>query len=159
MFQRYSSVEEIAKANLAEIEQIIKNVGLFKRKASSLKECAQLIINKFNSNIPKTIEELMTLPGVGRKTANVVLGEGYKIPAGIVVDTHVMRLAYKLGWTNNTDPKKIEFDLQNLIPKEEWITNTHLLIDHGTANCKARNPKCNASPIEQSCPSSKLKNN
>lgn len=158
LFRKYPTMQDIANAELSELEQLIKNIGLFKRKAKAIKDCAEIINNKFNTNIPKTIEELMTLPGVGRKTANVVLGEGYKISTGIVVDTHVTRLSYRLGWTNTSNPKKIEIDLQKIIPKDEWITITHLLIDHGRAICNARNPKCHACAIEMYCPSSKLKN-
>lgn len=157
LFQRYSTINDFANAESEEIEEIIRPCGLFTRKAKSIKECASILVNNYDSKVPATMKELLKLPGIGRKTANVILGVGYNIPAGIVVDTHVKRISKLLGLTGEENPDKIEKDLQQVIPKEYWLIISHLLIDHGRDVCKARKPLCELCTIEQYCPSSKLK--
>ncbi|MHA1984303.1 MAG: endonuclease III [Candidatus Hodarchaeales archaeon] len=157
LFQKYPTIHEIVNADLSDIEEIIRPCGLFTRKAKSIKDGAKVLVKNFNSEIPKNMIDLLKLPGVGRKTANVILGVAYQIPEGIVVDTHVKRISKLLGWTNEENPDKIEKDLKINIPKNYWLIISHLLIDHGREICKARKPFCERCSIEVYCPSSKLK--
>lgn len=141
LFKKYKSPKDYAEAPLTEIEEDIRPTGFFHNKAKNIRECCRELIKRHQGEVPRTMEELVALPGVGRKTANVVLGNAFGIP-GIVVDTHVSRISQRLGLTKEKDPVKIEFALMPLIPKEKWIIFSHQLIDHGRSLCTARAPKC-----------------
>ncbi len=153
LFQKYRSAKDFAQANLGDLEKVIHSAGFFRQKAKSIKGSCLMIQEKHNGQVPKTMEELTHLSGVGRKTANVVLGTAYKISSGIVVDTHVKRLSTRLRLTKNSDPVKIENDLIKLIPKNDWIYFSHALIAHGRALCKAVSPLCPQCPLKEICPS------
>jgi len=140
LFKKYRSAEDYARADLAELEEDIRPTGFFRNKAKAIKSFCNDLAEKFNGEIPDTLEDLVSLSGIGRKTANLVLGEAYGIP-GIVVDTHVLRLSRLIGLTKNTDATKVEFDLMEVVPKDEWIRFSNLLILHGRAICIARRPK------------------
>jgi endonuclease-3 len=140
LFKKYRSAEDYARAELAELEEDIRPTGFFRNKAKAIKSFCNDLVEKFNGEIPDNLEDLVSLSGIGRKTANLVLGEAYGIP-GIVVDTHVLRLSRLIGLTKNTDATKVEFDLMEVVPKDEWIRFSNLLILHGRAICIARRPK------------------
>ena len=150
LFKRYHSAKEYAEADLAKLEEEIRPTGFYRNKAKSVQKCCQELMKRFGGEVPKTLEELITLPGVGRKTANVILGNVFGIP-GIVVDTHVQRVSQRIGLTKNDDPVKIEFDLMEIIPKEEWTHFSNLLIWHGRRTCVARKPLCEQCPIRKRC--------
>jgi endonuclease-3 len=152
LFAKYKNPKDFAEAQLAELELEVRPTGFFKTKARALKTAAQVILDDYRGQVPQTMEELIKLPGVGRKTANVVLGNAFNIPTGVVVDTHVARLSYRLGLTNYKAPVKIELDLQDLLPKQEWIHFSHLLIFHGRAICRARRPLCETCFLAPTCP-------
>jgi endonuclease-3 len=152
LFAKYKTAKDYAEAPSEEIEGIIKSTGFFRAKAKSLKGAGRLIEEQFGGEVPRQMEELRTLPGVGRKTANVVLGNAFDITSGIVVDTHVKRLAFRLGQTVQKTPEKVEEDLEKLVPRKDWIIYSHLLISHGRKICKARRPQCEICPIEGDCP-------
>jgi endonuclease-3 len=156
VFRRYPGVHELARANPVELEEIIKSTGFFRNKTKSLIGMAQAVVGDHDGELPKTMEQLVKLPGVGRKTANVVLGNAFGIDEGIVVDTHVTRLSQLLGWTVNTDPEKIEQDLMQLFPKKEWTLLSHLLIFHGRQVCIARRPRHESCVLNDICPSARL---
>ncbi len=137
LFKKYKTIKDYANANLKDLEKDLSQLGLFRQKAKFIKNTATIISNKYNGQIPKTMEELIELPGVGRKTANVILGNVYKIYEGIAVDTHVARLSKLFGLTNNKTPEKIEQDLMKLLPKEEWFNFTNRIIAYGREYCKA----------------------
>lgn len=151
LFKKYKTAHDYANAKLPVFEQEIKSTGFYKNKARSIINCCKELVEKYNGKVPDKMEELTKLPGVGRKTANVILGNAYGIP-GIVVDTHVKRVSYRLGLTKNTDPEKIEFDLMKIIPKEDWAHFSNALIFHGRKICDARKPKCNECILEKYCP-------
>jgi endonuclease III len=151
LFPKYPSPEAFAYANPRELEQDIRPTGFFRNKTKSIIGASKKIVEDFRGEVPKTMEELLTLPGVARKTANVVLGCAFGIASGIVVDTHVQRLAGRLDLSKNTDPKKIEQDLMQIIPKEKWILFSHQLIWHGRRVCQARKPKCIECNLESLC--------
>lgn len=153
LFQKYKTAKDYANANLIELEQDIKSSGFYHNKAKNLKNSAKLLVEKYNSQVPKTMKELVEFPGVARKTANIVLFNAYGIIAGIAVDTHVRRLAQRLGLTKNNNQDKIEKDLMNIIPKDKWMHITDLLIFHGRRVCNARKPRCNACVMNKICPS------
>jgi len=153
LFRKYRSISDFAKADPAEFEKDIHSTGFYKNKTKSIIGSAKKILSEFNGRVPKTMEALTSLPGVGRKTANVILSSGFGIVVGIVVDTHVRRLSRLLGLTRNTDPDKIEEDLMKLIPKEDWGIISHLLILHGRKICIARKPLCRDCAINKLCPS------
>ena len=153
LFTKYKGINEFADADLQELEQDIRSTGFYRQKAKNIKNSSIAILENFSGNVPGTMEELITLPGVGRKTANVVLSSAYDITEGIAVDTHVKRLSFRLGLTLNTDPEKIEQDLMALLPREAWAPFGHLLIYHGRAVCTARKPACEACPVQALCPS------
>jgi endonuclease-3 len=153
LFRRYSTPEAMAKAPLPALEKIIRSTGFFRQKAKSLKGTAQGILERFGGEVPRTLAELTTLPGVARKTANVVLGTAYGLAEGIVVDTHIQRLAMRLGLTRATDPKGIEQDLMKVLPHESWIRMGHQLIWHGRRVCFARKPNCAECTLAAFCPS------
>jgi endonuclease-3 len=152
LFSRYPTPQEFSTASLEEIEKAIAKVGLYRNKAKFIKEVSQELIDKYDSIIPTTIKELTSLPGIGRKTANVLLNDWFEIHEGIAVDTHVKRISYRLGWTNNSNPIKIEQDLMQIIPTEKWGRITHMLISHGRAICKALRPLCSDCFISKFCP-------
>ncbi len=151
LFKKYTSPQDWARADLKEIEQDIRSTGFFRNKAVSIKGATQRIIDAYEGEVPNTMERLVTLPGVGRKTANCVLGNAFGMPA-IMCDTHVIRLSRRLGLSENSDPVKLEFDLADIIPKKNWTLFCHLLIAHGRRTCKARKPNCPECPIAKCCP-------
>jgi len=153
LFKKYRTAEDYVKADLATLEQDIKPTGFYRRKAQRLKEVCQILVEKFNSEVPRTMEELVSLPGVARKTANIVLSNAYGINEGIVVDTHVFRLAKRLGLTKSKTREKIEEDLMKVVPKEKWGRFADLLIFHGRRVCKARKPQCEICVLKDLCPS------
>jgi endonuclease III len=157
LFRKYRKPEDYGAAAREELERDINSVTFFRNKAKSIQEASRLLIEKHNGQIPQTLEDLVELPGVGRKTANVVLGTAFGIPTGVVVDTHVSRLSQRLGLTENKQPEKIEADLIELLPKKEWIDFSHRLIWHGRRVCQARKPTCEKCSLESFCPSSMLK--
>jgi endonuclease-3 len=142
LFRKYPSIQDFANANQPELAQDIRSTGFFNNKSKSVIAAARKILADFGGEIPRTIEELLTVPGAARKTANVVLGTAFGIASGVVVDTHVQRIARRLDLTKETDPQKIEKDLIKIIPKDKWIAFSHQIILHGRALCVARNPKC-----------------
>ena len=150
LFKKYRSAEDYANANPAKLEEEIRPTGFFRNKTKSIQKCCQELVKRFDGEVPKNLEELVTLPGVGRKTANVVLGNAFGTP-GIVVDTHVQRVSKRIGLTKNDDPVKIEFDLMEMVPKEEWTHLSNLFIWHGRKICVARKPLCNICPIVKLC--------
>ena len=151
LFKRYRSAADYARAPLAELEQAIRSTGFFRNKAKSLKHCCQALMEKHGGQVPRTLEELTLLGGVGRKTANVVLGSAFGINCGVVVDTHVARLSQRLGLTKETTPEKIEQELMKLVPQEQWTMFSHWLIWHGRRRCFARNPDCLGCEIKAFC--------
>jgi endonuclease-3 len=151
LYKKYPNAEAFAHANPSELEQEIRPTGFFRNKTKSIMGASKGIIENFGGQVPRTMEEILTLPGVARKTANVVLGTAYGIASGVVVDTHVIRLSRRLDLTTHEDPKKIEEDLMRVIPKEKWITFSHQLIWHGRRVCVARNPRCVDCNLERLC--------
>jgi endonuclease-3 len=152
LFKKYKSAEDWAGADLREIESDIRSTGFFRNKAVNIKGACAKIVEQFHGRVPNTMEQLITLPGVGRKTANCVLGDAFGIP-GITCDTHVIRLSRRLALSENTDPVKLEFDLAEIVPKKDWTQFSHVLITHGRSICKARKPDCPDCPIAEHCPS------
>src|SRR4030043_1799293 len=150
LFKMYRSSKDYAEANLAKLEEEIRPTGFYRNKARAIKKCCQELVKRFGGDVPRTLEELVTLPGVGRKTANVILGNTFGIP-GIVVDTHVSRVSQRIGLTKNDDPTKIEFDLMEIVPKEERTHFSNLLIWHGRRTCTAKKPLCGTCPIRNLC--------
>lgn len=157
LFKKYPGPAEMAKAQVADLEKLVHSTGFYKNKALSLKEASKSIAENFGGKVPRTMEELLTLRGVARKTANVVLGSAFGIAAGVVVDTHVKRLAFRLGLTKETDPAKIEQDLMKALPKTDWIWFAHALVLHGRAVCDARKPLCEKCPASGLCPKNGVK--
>ena len=152
LFKRYRTAQDFADSDLAELEQAIKTTGFFRNKAKSIQTCTRALVEKYGGNVPRTMEELIELGGVGRKTANVVLGNAFDINVGVVVDTHVARLSQRLGLTRETDPVKIELALMPLVPQAQWTLFSHLLIWHGRRRCYARNPDCANCEVKALCP-------
>jgi endonuclease-3 len=150
LFKKYRSARNYAESNLAKLEEEIRPTGFYRNKAKSLQKCCQELVKRFGGEVPKTLEDLVTLPGVGRKTANVILGNAFGIP-GVVVDTHVRRVSQRIGLTKNDDPVKIEFDLMEIVPKEEWTHFSNLLVWHGRKTCVARKPLCGICPVRKWC--------
>jgi endonuclease-3 len=150
LFKKHRSAKDYAEANLAELEEDIRPTGFYRNKAKSIQRSCQELVKRFGGNVPKTLEELVTLPGVGRKTANVILGNAFGTP-GIVVDTHVHRVSRRIDLTKNDDPVKIEFDLMEIVPQEEWTHFSNLLVWHGRRTCVARKPLCGICPIRKWC--------
>lgn len=151
LFKKYVTVSDFANANIDELAQIIKPIGLYKNKSKNIVTCCQQLVTFFKGVIPQTMPELITLAGVGRKTANVVLGNGFGIASGIAVDTHVKRVSQRVGLTKNSDPLKIEQDLLPIFKQADWVWVNHALIAHGRAVCKARNPQCSACLLSNWC--------
>ena len=156
LFKKYRSAKDYAAAPQAELENAIKSTGFFRNKTKSIRAATSTIANKFGGKVPDSMEKLRELPGVGRKTANVVLGNAFDINEGIVVDTHVIRLSQRLGLTKQNDPEKIEQDLMKLVPKEYWTVWSHWLIWHGRRRCYARKPDCANCEVFRLCPSGKV---
>jgi endonuclease-3 len=152
LFKDHPTPKSLAGLDLPKIEEYIRSTGFYHNKAKSLKNCSQLLVEKYGGLVPQTIDELHALPGVGRKTANVVLGNAFGIASGVVVDTHVTRLATRFGWIKIQDAVKIEQILNELCPKDDWIMLPHYLIAHGRAICKARSPSCDKCFLQSSCP-------
>jgi endonuclease-3 len=152
LFKKYRKAEDYANADLGELEEDIRPTGFYRNKARNIKKCCQILVEKFNSQVPKTMEEMLGLPDVARKTANIVLSNAYDVIEGIAVDTHVRRLATRLGLTEHEDPNKIENDLMKIVPKDKWMKFTDLLIFHGRRTCVARKPKCGICVLNKLCP-------
>lgn len=151
LFAKYPTIEDFAAVSQPELAEDIRSTGFFNNKAKALIGAARTILERFGGRVPQTMEEMLTIPGVARKTANVVLGTAYGIPSGIVVDTHVQRIARRLDLTKNDDPVKIEQDLMKIIPRDRWILFSHQLIHHGRRLCKARKPLCGECLLEPLC--------
>jgi endonuclease-3 len=151
LFKRFPTPKTMAAASLPEIEEMIRTTGFFRNKAKSIKGAAQAVVEEFGGEVPRTMEEILRLPGVARKTGNVVLGSWYGIAVGVVVDTHVMRLSRRLELTKETTPEKIERDLMKIIPQDRWINFSHELIHHGRQVCIARKPRCVDCTLEKLC--------
>jgi endonuclease-3 len=156
LFARYPDARALASADQSELEEIIKSTGFFRNKTKSLLGMSAAIVERHGGEVPRTMAELVLLPGVGRKTANVVLGNALDASEGVVVDTHVGRLSIRLGLTNETDPVKVEAVLMKLYPREDWVKLSHLLIFHGRRVCVARLPRCAACVLNDICPSSRV---
>jgi endonuclease-3 len=157
LFRKYRKPEDYLKVSPRELEKDIQSTGFFRNKTKSIQGASKMLMEEYGGRVPQTMDELLELPGVARKTANVVLGNAFDIKAGVVVDTHVTRLSHRLDLSQEKDPTKIERDLIEIVPRKEWVIFPHLLIAHGRKICKARNPICEECPIEKYCPSSYLK--
>ena len=157
LFRKYRRPEDYLKVPAVELQQDVRTTGFFRNKTKSIQGACKMLVEEFGGEVPKTMDELLRLPGVARKTANVVLGVAYDIAAGVVVDTHVSRLSQRLRLTKHKDAGKIEQDLMELVPRKDWIIFSHLLIFHGRRVCKARRPLCEECVVEKLCPSSILK--
>ena len=153
LFKKFPTPAKMAKAKLEDVQEAIKSINFFNNKSKALIGCAKMLVDKHQNEVPQTVEELSELPGVGRKTANVVLGNAFNINTGIVVDTHVKRTTLLLGLTKNTDPEKVEQDLIKLFPNETWTDLSHLLIFLGRRTCIARRPQCDLCVLKDICPS------
>jgi endonuclease-3 len=153
LFKKYLKPEDYAKANTATLRKEIRSLGTYRRKASFIKACCKALVDEFGSSIPRTMDELLTLPGVARKTANIVLSNAFGVIEGIAVDTHVARLSRRLGLTQNKLPEKIEQDLMGVTPRGEWFRMSYLLIDHGRKVCRSRKPLCAECVLNNICPS------
>ncbi len=153
LFKKYKTAEDYANADLKELERDIKSTGFYKNKAKNIKNTCRILIEKYNSKVPRSMEEMLSLPGVARKTANIVLSNAYGIVEGIAVDTHVRRLSFLLGLTKEKDPVKIERDLMEIVPKKHWIDFPLMLILHGRKICIARRPRCEECILNRLCPS------
>lgn len=156
LFARYPSAQALAEADREELEQIIHSTGFFRNKAKNVQEACRRIMTEYGGEVPGNMADLLSLAGVARKTANVVLGNCFQIADGVVVDTHVKRLSARLGLTSQTDPEKIERDLMALAPQSEWIDLSHLLIFHGRRVCDARKPRCGECPLSSLCPTAPI---
>jgi len=153
LFKKYTKPEDYANAKLTELEQDIRSTGFYHNKAKNLQNTTKMLVEKYNSKVPKTMEELVKLPGVARKTANIVLTNAFGVVVGVAVDTHVRRLAQRLGLSENKDPNKIEQDLMSIAPKDKWMRLTDLLIFHGRRVCTAKKPNCAGCVLNKICPS------
>ena len=157
LFRKYKKPEDYLKVSPRELEKDIQSTGFFRNKTKSIQGTSKVLTEQYGGAVPETMEELLELPGVARKTANVVLGNAFEIKAGVVVDTHVTRLSHRLDFTQAKTAEKIEEDLIQVVPKKDWVMFPHLMIAHGRKICKARNPLCDQCPVERQCPSSFLK--
>ncbi len=152
LFRKYRAAVDYARAEPAELENDIKSTGFYRNKAKNIRSCCRKLVDEFGGKVPKTLDEMVTLPGVGRKTANVVLGTAYGTASGVVVDTHVGRIARRLGLTKEKDPVKAERDLMAVLPSKEWVDFSHRLIHHGRRVCTARKPDCEVCKLAKLCP-------
>jgi len=157
LFRKYRTPEDYLKVPESELQSVIRTTGFFRNKTKSIQGTAKVLTEQYGGRVPETIEELLELPGVARKTANVVMGNAFGVASGVVVDTHVTRLSRRLGLTQQKDPVKIENDLVEIVLRKDWVIFSHLLIAHGRKICKARNPLCAECVVEKHCPSSYLK--
>ena len=155
LFKKYRAASDYIEVHLEELQNDIKRIGLFRNKSKSIQKCCRSLIENHGGSVPANMKSLIALAGVGRKTANVVLGNAFNINEGVVVDTHVARLSNRLGFTLEKTPEKIEFNLQKLVPRNDWTMFSHWLIWHGRRRCSARNPDCSACEIAELCPSEK----
>src|SRR5574340_1034386 len=153
LFKKYRSAEDYATVSQEELEQDIRSTGFYRNKAKNIRAAGQMLITNYHGEVPNSMTDLLKLPGVARKTANVVLGNAFGIVEGFVVDTHIGRLARRFGWTKNEDPVKVEQDLMLLVPRQDWLDLSHLLIFHGRAICQARKPFCQQCALTKLCPS------
>lgn len=152
LFKKYTTARDFARANVKTLEHEIRSTGFYRVKAKNIIAACRILDECFGGRVPRTMDDLLQLPGVARKTANIVLGNAYDIVEGIAVDTHVKRVSYRLGLTKNTNPDKIEKDLMAALPREKWFTTTYVLIEHGRAVCKAPVPRCSACVVAKLCP-------
>jgi len=152
LFRKYPAAADYGQAPLAELENEIKSTGFFHNKARNIQGCCRLLVERYGGQVPRDMDCLVALPGIGRKTASVVLGTAFGIASGVVVDTHVIRLSRRLGLTEHKDPEKIEQDLMAQLPRNEWIRFSHRMIQHGRQICVARKPKCDECPLNDFCP-------
>ncbi len=152
LFRHHPTAATLAALPLPRLEQAIQSTGFFRNKAKNIQACCQQLVDHYDGEVPPDMAQLVELPGVGRKTANVVMGTAFGVPTGVVVDTHVARISQRLGLTRESQPERIERDLMQLLPKKEWIDFSHRLIHHGRQVCKARNPDCDACSMQSSCP-------
>jgi len=152
LFRKYPNAAAYAQAPLKELEREIQSTGFYHNKAKSIKSCCQSLLERYDGQVPRDIEKMVELPGIGRKTANVVLGTAYGIASGMVVDTHVTRISQRLGLTQEKNPEKIEMDLLGQFPQKEWINLGHRMVHHGRYLCTARKPKCDSCPLGNICP-------
>ena len=152
LFSRYPDVRALAVADVADVERHLATIGMFRQKARRIVEMARIVVDEHGGTIPDRLEALVKLPGVGRKTANVLLGVWFRAPVGVVVDTHVQRIAQRLGWTRHADPVDIELDLMKRVPKADWDHVSHVLIFHGRRTCAAQRPACERCPVNDACP-------
>jgi len=152
LFQKYRTAADYARASQSRLEQEIRSTGFFRNKAKSIRACCQALLERYDGELPREIDALVELPGIGRKTANVVLGTAFGIASGVVVDTHVARLSRRMGLTENKDPNKIERDLMERVPKRQWVAFGHRMIHHGRRICTARRPRCDECPMGDFCP-------
>jgi endonuclease-3 len=159
LFERYPTVTDLAQADPAEVEELVRSTGFYRNKTRNIIGMAQMIVGEFSGEFPQSIQDMVRLPGVARKTANVVLGVVFGLPTGVVVDTHVKRLAQRWGLTRENDPVKIERDLMNLLPKERWIDFGHQTIWHGRRTCHAKKPSCDECALAPLCPSNQGESN
>jgi endonuclease-3 len=157
LFRKYRGPQDYLNVAPRELEKDIQSTGFFRNKTKSIQGTSKMLLDEYNGRVPQTMDELLELPGVARKTANVVLGNAFDMKAGVVVDTHVTRLSHRLNLSQEKDPTKIERDLIELVPRKDWVIFPHLLIAHGRKICRARNPLCDQCPVEKPCPSSFLK--
>jgi len=152
LFKKYPTAAHFARVKLPTLEKAIQSTGFFRNKAKNIKACCQQLVERYDGEVPQDMDQLVDLPGVGRKTANVVLGTAYGLATGVVVDTHVARLSRRLGLTDEKDAEKIERDLMEQLPRKEWINFSHRMIHHGRRVCTARRPQCNTCSMEKCCP-------
>lgn len=152
LFGKYRTAADYAGAPLADLERDIQSTGFFRNKAKNIQNCCRILADQYGGEVPQEMEKLVDLPGVGRKTANVVLGTAFEIASGVVVDTHVTRISRRLGLSSEKSAEKIEKDLMDLIPRKEWVALSHRMIQHGRRYCMAKNPKCDECPLEAICP-------
>lgn len=156
LFKKYKTAKDFAEASIPELEKEIRSTGFYHQKAKWIRQACRIVQEKYHGKLPETLEELMTLPGVARKTANVVMGTAFKVASGVVVDTHVKRISKRLGLTKKEDPVKVEQDLVKIVPQKDWIWFSHAIIIHGRRICKAINPQCPVCPLNEICPSSQV---
>lgn len=156
VFEKYGTPEKMAKAEISDLENLIHSCGFFKNKAKNMKACSIVLVEKYNGIVPNTMEELQKLPGIGRKSANVIMLEAFHNPQGIAIDTHAKRISNRMGFSNKKEPERIEQDLLKVIPKEYYYDVNHILVCHGREICDARKPKCEKCPVKEFCNYSQL---
>jgi endonuclease-3 len=152
LFRKYRTASDYARSDISELEREVQSTGFFRNKAKSIRNCCRLLVEQFDGEIPPSIEQLVELPGIGRKTANVILGTAFHIASGVVVDTHVGRLSQRMNLSRQKDAERIEKDLMELFPSKEWVALSHRMIQHGRKVCMARKPKCDVCPLNKVCP-------